>query len=1194
MGKKIEFTDLHHHSENSLLDGLGSIEEHVCRCCDLGHQAIAITEHGTCRSFAALERMCEKHKIRPVFGNEVYVTRDHQRRALTEEQIAAVTHGLKGRERTAAKNQLMIDEGIKERRHLVLLAGNDEGLRNLLQLSSLANTQGFYYKPRIDLPLLAQHNEGIWVNSGCLGSVLAQSWMSKDMDRFYDDLEFFVDTFGNRFSLEIQPHPIKEQVAWNAFLVKLAAEWEIPLVAANDSHYPSPDNWELHDTLVCVSTKSRLTDCDRLKYVAETFGLKSGEGMIEAFKRTNPELPVSVIEDAVERAAEISDNCRAKLWKPSGVLLPSTGSKWEPDTELRKLCVKGLRKRGFTKNKEYIERLCHELSVIADLGFDNYFLVVHEMVAWAESKDILVGPGRGSAAGSLVCYLLGITAIDPIPHNLLFERFLTPGRPDWPDIDIDFEVDRRVEIFEHLKDKYGEDHVAQISTFSRLKGRSALKDVARVHGIGNERVNALTGNIIDDVARKDGDKGGTLEAAVEATPALQEFEAAHPDVIDQAIDLEGHLRGVGVHAAGVIVSPIPLGDFVPLEFRKMSSRETVVVAYDMRDCERMGLIKLDVLGLKTLSCIADTRRLIERRHGKKFDLEKIPLDDEDTLASFTAHDFAGVFQFDTGSARGACKGVQFDTFDDVVAMNALNRPGPATSGLADTWRERKKKGKWEKGHPIIERICADTFGVIVYQEHIIRILQELAGYTPEEAGKLRKAISKSQGVGTLADERPVFVERARKHGDMPESDAEALWTAIEQFGAYGFNKSHAAAYSLLSYQQQWLKLNYPAEFFCGLLIHEDDTEKGNKYLREAGRRGIRVQPPSVNDSRDIWGVSGRALRTGLLQIKGVGPKAAESIVSSQPFNDFPDFIAKINRRTVNKGVIRVLLKSGALSEFFPNLKWGLQNYEQILAKVKNKNWSAKTNEALAASAKLSDFDAEDAWCMRLSVGVAGTKHPLGAIESMLQNDLRKGFRSIAKMRDGSWIAGVITSCKDGNSAGTAEKYAKIEVEDKSGKVVTLRLDDAAHKKYIKIIGNAVGRLVGVNVTVSSRGTVRPLAMVDLLDLRERVLLDDIYDDDTLLRDVHPLGSVNPGPDWYRNSDQGVLVQSVETKVDRNGRKMAFVTVDCGYGDSKRVVVFSSVFAKSKRLLKEGRIVTMRAKKGERGGLQAMAFSKAGI
>jgi len=1189
------FVDLHHHSEGSTLDGFGSLDVHAQRCKDLGHPAMAITEHGTLRGFVGLEAACKKHGLWPVYGCEIYVCRDHKRRGLNEEQIAAVTANKKKDEAKEARAALEKAEGIKEKRHFVLLAENEQGLQNLIRLNNIANLEGFYYKPRIDLDLLEQYNEGLLVNSACIGGLLAASFLNGDTDRLLDDIERLLDIFDDRFSIEIQPHPIEEQALWNVNAVKLAQHYDIPLVAANDSHYPAPDDWKVHDTMVCVGTRRKVADCERMRYVAETFGLKDAASMKEAFNRSHPELPDAVIEAALERSIELAERCRAVLPRPTNVLLPKvTQEDRSADDELTDLCHEGWQKRSIDDRAQrldidvdaYFDRLEHELNIVKDKGFAPYFIYVARMMQWARETGIMTGPGRGSSAGSLICYLLGITSLDPLEHKLLFERFLTPGRPDWPDIDCDVEDKRRGDVIQYLRDTYGEDCVAQISTVTRMRARSALRDVARAHDVPPYLVESVISTIIEEKTRSEpGESHEAIRRTLETSSALQDFADQYPQVVEHAMRLEGNVRHVGLHPAGVVVTPTPLIDFVPLEQRLNHGDRITVIAYDMRDTEKVGLLKLDVLGLRTLTILSQAVAMIERRRGVKINLEDLDFDDGDVLDTFTANDFAGVFQFDSPSARSMAKEVTFDSFRDIVAVNAINRPGPAKSGLAAQWLKRKQTGQWEPTHPTIEAICEDTYGVIVYQEHIIRILQELAGYNPVDAGRVRKMIAKSKGRGTLEEERSTFVAGAVKHGGMVEEEADALWTQIEEFGAYGFNLSHSAAYSALAYWCQWLKVKYPQEFFCALLANEPDMNAAVRLARDAVRHGVKVKPPNVNTSATTWSIYGTSLVAGLSTIKKVGERACESLEEQQPFSSFADFIERVDRRVVHKGVIEALVKSGAMRSIVPNVGWMLENYERLLKNTKKQTWREEVDGEVAASADLPQLHAEDEWALRIGTGGAGeTQHPLGVLATMQQELLRDDFNNDYAYHqtwgtlDGSWLLGAITVYKSGTSGG--EKWAQVELEDINGDKFKLRFGDAEYKRHRHVLDVGVGALVGVNLSSSKYGSLKPVLMVDMLALRSDWLNGELDANACVwTKEYHPVRRYdeNPSPAWWRHGGH-VLVLNVNKRIDSMGNPFAFVRVDCGVDNTVEVVVFNSLWASARRLLKVGNVVWMKGRK----------------
>lgn len=1167
-----DWVDLHHHSEFSLLDGFGSVEDHVKRAAELGHPAVAFTEHGTARGFVAHREACKEHGVKPIYGLEFYVTQDHTVRGLTEEQKASVTAGKKGNAAREAAKDLEHALGITERRHLVLIAENDIGLRNLMLLNNLANTDGFYYKPRIDLDLLERHAEGLWGSSACLGGVLAQSWLRGDMDRLLEDAERLQQILDGRFSLEIQPHPIDEQREWNRVAHRLSSTLGIPLIGVNDSHYVVAKDESTHDTLIALGRGEMKFDPERSPaYVPESFALKSQVDFVEAFERNGHDLPTSVVIAAAERAAMIADRCTAKLDDPVSVYLPdmSAGTPETPDDLLADLClegweIRGLDKLGLADLRTYTRRLNHELRVIRDLKFANYFLVLHDMLAWAREQEILIGPGRGSSAGSLVCHLLRFTALDPIKHGLLFERFLTPGRPDWPDIDVDVEKERRVEVFEYLRRRWGDECVAQIGTLSRMRGRSALRDVARVHGIPIGEVESVATAIVSSVVRDD-DDGSIAEALVDSAE-LQAFADRHPDMMREALALEGHVRHVGIHAAGVIVSPFPLADRLPLERRtvKSSNESKVVIGYDMRDVERAGFVKYDILGLKTLSVIGDCLRIHREMTGEELDPEQIPLDDPDVLAAFTNHDFDGVFQFDSPSARAACSGVTFRSFSDVVALNAINRPGPANSGLADEWRARNAGHTTRAGHLIVERVCEDAHGVIIYQEHIIRLLQELAGFSPEKAGKVRKAIAKSKGVRAVEEFEDDFVAGA-VHSGMTEPDARRLLGQIGQFGRYGFNKSHAAAYSQIGVWCMWLKLYAPVAFFAALLRHEADVGQVGRYVRAAARMGIRISPPDINTSEATWSVNGSGLLAGLSGVKGVGERATEELLANAPYTSLGDLYARVNRAVVNKGVLRQLARAGALRAIVPNPRWLDENVDKLVKWIdKSKGWVTKVDDAVEAGAADPTWDGEDAWAHQIAVGAHGDgRYPMGVLRVLDEDILREDWGHLGAPEDGDLLRGVVSSCKVGSSG--KDKYASLEIEDGDGNKARLRFNGAAYEANRAVIKEGVGALVAARIGVDERGSVRCVRLWNLLELRDawRVGTWPAEANELSIRH-HPCKRLTgPGFATTGGTREVMVVNVHAVRARSSGKRMAFVHLDPGPGNGRamRAVVFPDTWEK---------------------------------
>ncbi|MHA2062654.1 MAG: DNA polymerase III subunit alpha, partial [Candidatus Sifarchaeia archaeon] len=598
--------------------------------------------------------------------------------------------------------------------------------------------------------------------------------------------------------------------------------------------------------------------------------------------------------------------------------------------------VAKLKKRNREElSREYKKRLLHELRSIEKQKMVSYFLIVYDICRFAREQRIMVGPGRGSAAGSLVSFLLGITSVDPIEHDLLFERFMNPDRIDTADIDLDFEKERRQEILDYLRNKYGHDRVAQIANVGTLAGKQCLKDVSRVLGVPFNEANSVTDHILE---RASGDERAhkTVVDSFKKFEPCQKFNDKYPKVLPHAAHLEGMAKSLGIHAAGCVVAPDVLADMTPLEIRKYKGQDLVVTALDMRGVAAIGLVKLDILGLKMLTILRECLDQIERIHNKIIDLEKLDLwGDEEVLDHFTSRDFSGIFQFDTPASYKLCDGIQFESFSDIPALNALNRPGPARSGLTKNYVERKKEGLEGKKrfHEKIEHITADTLGVMTYQEHVNRIFIDVAGFKPGKADTLRRDMAKSKGEEVVNKVRDDFIEGAmEKTPDMSRKQATRIMNAIKFFGGYSFNKSHATAYGIIAYWGMYLKAHYPVEFYWSLLKNEEKEDRIKQYTKDARRRGIEIIPPNVSVSGDTFTIDRRresAISGGLLDIKGVGVKAVETIVEHQPFKSFTDLLTRVNRRSCHKGVVNSLLIAGALDDLIPNRRWLVKNYEKV-------------------------------------------------------------------------------------------------------------------------------------------------------------------------------------------------------------------------------------------------------------------------
>jgi DNA polymerase-3 subunit alpha len=951
------FVHLHTHSDRSHLDGCGKLEDYVRVAAERGHKAIAFTEHGTLRGIYDLAKEARRHESgpRPIYGIEAYVCRDMTRRGLSDEEIAELTEKFGKEGLKAAKADREAELETRKIWHTTIWARTQEGLKNLFRLSSKAYLEGYYYKPRIDLQTLIEHKEGLAVATGCAAAPVPEQWLSGRKIEAMETAQRLYDAFGSDLWLEVMPHNLTEgiQHGINDLMVELRTSFtKCRLLATQDSHYIDPAHTDHHEVLLCIGTGKKMSDGDRFVFdPCGGFHFRTRAEMEEEFRRWDF-FEERWIQEACDSTLDLAASCDAELdLDPFRCLLPpvdlpevygedhfayirdlaKAGWEWR---DIPGRAAKIAEKEGADPRvveHRYIRRLSEELRTIQGKGFVPYFLIVRELYEWARGKRIMVGPGRGSSAGSLVAFLLGITAIDPIEFGLLFERFISPARLDMPDIDMDFEDARRGEIIGHLREKYGADHVARIATMSRLTGKSVVKAVCQVYEVPFVESNRVTSEILE---RSEGDERAhrCVEDSLAESETLQRFDTKWGGVLRHAVALEGLAKNPGIHAAGVVTSPVPLIDVIPLETRKQANESdegrVVVTALDMFGVGEFGLLKLDVLGLRYLSVIRDALDAIEERTGERIDPERLELDDELTLTGFTEHDFTGVFQFDSPAAHRMCQGVSFERFDTIAAMNALNRPGTSRSGLADEYKKRLAKG-WDPTkhlfHPKVTEITSDTLGVIVYQEHVIRIARDVAGYDAGAADKLRKTIGKRLGEEALDREREQFVRGCMTTTtDMRPEVAERLMDAIAKFGAYSFNKSHAVAYSVLAYWCMWLKRHHPLEFYFGLIRHEPDAGRMRRIAREAVRKGVDVRGPDVNRSNVDLSINFEegAIRGGLSQIKYVGAAGAAAIAENRPYADFGDFAQKIGAagawRAVTKRVVESLAKAGAFQSIHPN------------------------------------------------------------------------------------------------------------------------------------------------------------------------------------------------------------------------------------------------------------------------------------
>ncbi|MGC8872424.1 MAG: DNA polymerase III subunit alpha, partial [Caldimicrobium sp.] len=809
--------------------------------------------------------------------------------------------------------------------HLILLAKNEEGYKNLIKLGSKAYLEGFYYRPRIDKELLKEYHQGLICLTACLEGEIPQLILQGEIDKAIEVAKFYKKLFGEDFYLELQVNGLPEQEKVNESLLEIGEKLKIKAVGTADCHYLNKEDAFAHEVLLCIQTGKTLNDPDRFRFNTDQLYLTSPEEMEERFKN----YPKEILENTLEVFEKV--NLELKLGEPlfPRAKVPSNYTEKEyflhKAREGLKKRLEELKKKGalYTDKKEYFERLEMELEVIIEKGYAGYFLIVADFCEWARSQGIPVGPGRGSAAGALTSYALGITNLDPIRLGLLFERFLNKERPSLPDIDVDFCMEGRDKVIDYVAKTYGERNIAKIATFGQLKARQVIRDVGRALGFKPKEIDPIAKLITPgpEVKLSEEIKREDLQELINKHPKLKEL-------FDLALKLEGLPRHASQHAAGVIISPIPIDEIAPV----MKGEEgEIVVQFDMKACETIGLIKFDFLGLKTLTIIDNTLKAIKEYEGIELDINAIPLDDSKTFKLLQEGETDGVFQLESEGMKDLLRRLKPTEFNDLIAVLALYRPGPLEGGLVDQYIETKHgKRKPEYLHPLLEPILKETYGVIVYQEQVMEIARAFAGYTLGEADLLRRAMGKKDKE-LMQKLKADFVERSVERL-IPREIAEKVFDLMEKFAEYGFNKSHSAAYALLSYQTAYLKAHYPVYFLASILTYEiNKSEEVSKYLTLAERMGIPILSPDINLSGAGFSVENGAIRIGLQAIKNVGEEAVQEIIRKRPYKDFIDFCQKVDREKVNKKTIEALIKAGAFDSLEPNRAKLLQNLPTILS-----------------------------------------------------------------------------------------------------------------------------------------------------------------------------------------------------------------------------------------------------------------------
>jgi DNA polymerase-3 subunit alpha len=1043
-----------------MLDGACDVEKLVHRVKELGMPAVAMTDHGNIFGAVHFVNAANKAGVKPIVGCELYVCKK-------EDHVI---------ERTPPDGDTY--------NHLLVLAENEVGYRNLVKITSEASLRGFYYKPRVSKKFLAEHSQGLIGLSGCLKGEVAEYLMEDKYEAARNAAATYRDIFGKEnFYLELQDQGLEMEHRIRPHLFKLEKDLGLPLVATNDSHYLCEDDAHAQDVMLCIQTGKSIQDTNRMKFQGSGFYVKSHDEMYRVFK-DSPEV--------LARTLAIAERCSMRLEKvsnpfphfdvPDGYTLDSYFEDVTRKGFARRLeTLRQLESQGRLKHSlmEYEQRLKQELSIIQQMRFSGYFLIVWDFIRYAREHDIPVGPGRGSAAGSLVSYSMGITDLDPLQHELLFERFLNPERVSMPDIDIDFCMNRRGEVIDYVTAKYGRENVAQIITFGTMAAKAAIKDVGRAMDMPYSDVDRIAKMVPNQLNIK-------LENAIKDSPAMQQAydaDAQVRELLDTAKKLEGMVRNAGVHAAGVVISPRPLIELVPLHKTK---NDEIVTAFDMVAIEKMGLLKMDFLGLTTLTILDDAVKLIATTRGDSITLEGIPLEDHETYEKvFHRGLTSGVFQFESHGMRDVLRRYQPNSIEDLTALNALYRPGPIQGGMIDDFIDRKHgRKKIEYELPELQEILQETLGVIVYQEQVMQIAHRLAGYSLGEADLLRRAMGKKIAE-EMAAQRERFVSGATQRG-YPPKKIEKIFDLMAQFAGYGFNKSHSAAYALLAYHTAYLKTRYPVEFMAALLTSvTGSTDDVVKYINECREMSIAVEAPDINVSDANFTPHGSAIRFGLAAVKNVGHNAIESIIAARTklgrFTSIYEFCEKVDLRLLNKRVLESLIKSGAMDSLgrrgqlmavLDKAIEGAQKTQRDAESGQHGLFGVFQDEVHTHDDKLPDTPDWDEH-VRLAnekeiLGFFISGHPLEKYRDKLDDLRALSTEDISAMKSSTGkdetiaTAGIITNLRVLKSK-KGDFYAQANLEDMAGSVEMLVFPDAFRRLQEK---------VKMEVPVLVRGGVR--------------------------------------------------------------------------------------------------------------------------
>lgn len=1064
------FVHLHVHSEYSLLDGACRIKDLVKRAADLGQTAVAITDHGVMYGAVNFYKEAKKAGLKPIIGCEVYV---------------------------AARSRFDKDRELDSNRyHLVLLCRNDTGYKNLCQLVSCAFTEGYYIKPRVDMELLRQHSEGLIALSACLAGEIPRLLQDGNYEAAKNKALQMREIFGDDgFYLELQDHKIAAQQEVNRGLMRISRETEIPLVVTNDVHYLTRDNWEAQDVLLCIQTGKTVDDTDRMKFETDEFFLKSERDMRALF----PDMP-----EVADNTVKIAEMCNMDFefghYHLPEFKLPEGVDSFD---YLRERCAEGLARRYGENCPEVKKQLEYELDMINKMGFTDYFLIVQDFVNYAKTQGIPVGPGRGSASGSVVSYCLGITDVDPVKYTLYFERFLNPERVSMPDIDMDFCERRRGEVIDYVKRKYGEDHVAQIVTFNTLKAKNAVRSVAKVMGLTFSEENELAREIPNVMNIK-------LGQALETSKKLRQMydsDERIKRVIDIAMELEDMPKDSGTHAAGVVITKNPVSEYVPLTLSKKD--DSIATQYVMTTLEELGLLKMDFLGLRNLTVIDDAAKTI-RKKNPDFDIHKIPDDDRETYAMLSAGKTSGVFQMESAGITAVCVGLGPKSIEDITAIIALYRPGPMDS-IPRFLENNKHPEKISYKHESLKPILEVTYGCIVYQEQVIEIFRKLGGFSLGQADMIRRAMSKKKQA-EIERERQTFIYGDSGRGipgavanGIPEATAAAIYDEILDFANYAFNKAHAVSYAIISYQTAYLKCHYPREYMAALMSSVlDRADKVSEYTDECRSMGINLLPPDVNESEDMFTVSGDHIRYGLVAVKNIGRGFIRAVMEERDrggrFEDFEDFCSRMYGTELNRRAVESLIKCGGFDSMHGNRRQLMQVCGFVLdsiAESRRKNIDGQFDlfgggEDTAPAEKIpmpqvEEFSKSELIAMEHEVtGLYISGHPMdeyrsraksvgaASIGAILADFAREGGNIQFKDDQKITVAGVIIATKTKTTKNNS-LMAYITLDDATGTIELLAFQRALDQGAGYIAENSVVLVTG---RLSARDEKEPQIVVD--------------------------------------------------------------------------------------------------------------------